>query len=282
MYVRATAEWRTIVMAEADNVFAGSIPKLYDDYMVPLIFQAFAEDLARRVAAFSPSTVLETAAGTGVVTRALAARLAATARYVATDLNRAMLDLASQRQGVDARITWQVADALALPFEIGAFDVVCCQFGVMFFPDRVQGFREAKRVLKPSGHFVFNAWDRIEANAFPFAVSNALAEVFPADPPRFMARVPHGYHDVTLIRDELAKAGFANVTIETRTEIARATSPRHVAVAFCQGTPLRAELEARGAGQLQVATDNVEAAITREYGTGEVAANIQAHVIVAS
>ncbi len=250
--------------------------------MVPLIFQVYAEDLARRVAAQSPNAVLETATGTGVVTRALLPRLTADARYVATDLNKAMLDLAAQRQGVDRRITWQTADALALPFETGAFDAVCCQFGVMFFPDRVKGYREAKRVLKPGGHFVFNAWDRIEANLFPNSVSNTLAQLFPADPPRFIARVPHGYHDVALIRDELASAGFATIAIETRTESARAPSARHVAIAICQGTPLRAELEARGAGQLQAATDHAAAAIASQFGVGEVAANIQAHVIVAS
>ena len=182
-------------MLETDKVFAGSIPENYDRYMVPLIFEAFAADLVRRAASLSPSAVLETAAGTGVVTRALAPKLAPGARYVATDLNQPMLDYAASRQGLDSPVVWRQADALALPFEDAAFDVVCCQFGAMFFPDRSAAYREARRVLKPGGHLLFNVWDRIEENVFADDVTNALARIFPNDPPRFLARTPHGYHD---------------------------------------------------------------------------------------
>src|SRR5437868_14428749 len=234
-------------MLETDKVFAGSIPENYDRYMVPLIFQPFAADLARRAAALSPGAVLETAAGTGVVTRALAQKLSPGASYVATDLNQPMLDHAASRQGPDSRITWRQADALALPFEDAAFDLVCCQFGAMFFPDRSSAYREAKRVLKPGGHFLFKVWDRIEENVFADDVTNALAKIFPNDPPRFLARTPHGYHDTTLIRRELEQAGFSRVIIETRAEQSRASSARLPAVAYCQGTVLRNEIEAREA-----------------------------------
>ncbi len=142
-------------MSETDKVFAGSIPENYDRYMVPLIFESFAQDIARRVAALSPTTILETAAGSGVVTRALTPRLSPDASYVVTDLNQPMIDYAATRQVADSRIRWRKADAQALPFEDAAFDVVCCQFGVMFFPDRQSGYREAKRVLKPGGCFLF-------------------------------------------------------------------------------------------------------------------------------
>ena len=134
-------------MSETDKVFAGSIPENYDRYLVPLIFETFAQDIAHRAAALSPSSVLETAAGSGVVTRALTPRLAPDASYVVTDLNQPMLDYAATRQPADRRIRWRKADAQALPFEDAAFDIVCCQFGVMFFPDRQTGYREAKRVL---------------------------------------------------------------------------------------------------------------------------------------
>ena len=268
-------------MSAGDKIFAGSIPENYDRYMVPLIFESYARDMAQRAAALSPKAVLETAAGSGVVTRALAPKLSPDARYVATDLNQPMLDYAAARQGRDDRISWRKADAQALPFEDAAFDLVCCQFGVMFFPDRPSAYREARRVLKPGGCFLFNAWDRIEENVFADDVTNALAEFFPNDPPRFMARTPHGYHDTALIRSDLAKAGFSNVTIETRAEQSRAPSPRHVALAYCQGTPLRNEIEARGADKLEAATDHAAAAIARKHGSGEVAAKIQAHVILA-
>jgi len=268
-------------MLETDKVFAGSIPENYDRYMVPLIFAPFAADIAQRAASFAPGAVLEIAAGTGVVTRALAPKLSPGASYVVTDLNQPMLDYAASRQGPDSRIAWRQADALALPFENAAFDLVCCQFGAMFFPDRSAAYREAKRVLKPGGHLLFNVWDRIEENVFADDVTNALARFFPDDPPRFLARTPHGYHDTALIRSELEGAGFSRVVIETKAEQSRASSPRIPAVAYCQGTVLRNEIEARDAGKLEAATDSAASAIAHRHGSGEVAAKIQAHVIVA-
>src|SRR6185503_13750243 len=170
----------------------------------------------------SPSDVLETAAGTGVVTRALAPKLSPGASYVVTDLNQPMLDYAASRQAPDSRIKWRQADALSLPFENAAFDLVCCQFGAMFFPNRTSGYREARRVLKPGGHFLFNVWDRIEENVFANDVTTALAKIFPNDPPRFMARIPHGSYDTALIRSELGNAGFSSVVIEKRAAQSRA------------------------------------------------------------
>ncbi len=269
-------------MAESDKVFAGSIPKLYDTLMVPLIFEAYAAELAEFVVASSPAAVLETAAGSGVVTRALAPKLGANVRYVVTDLNQPMLDYAATRQGHDSRIEWRQADALDLPFDDASFDVVCCQFGAMFFPDRVVGYAEARRVLRPGGRFVFSVWDRIEENAFACEVTNALAALFPDDPPRFLARTPHGYHETALIREELNRAGFADIQIETREQVSRASSARNVATAYCQGTPLRNEIEARDAGLLQLATDRATKAIAERHGEGPVAGKIQAHVIVAA
>ena len=270
-----------IAMLEADKVFAGSIPENYDRYMVPLIFAPYAADLAQRAASVAPDAVLEIAAGTGVVTRALAPKLSAGATYVVTDLNQPMLDYAASRQPADDRIAWRQADALALPFENASFNLVCCQFGAMFFPDRPAAYREAKRVLKPGGRFLFNVWDHIEENVFADDVTNALAEMFPHDPPRFLARTPHGYHDVTLIRSDLQDAGFSDVAVETRAEQSRASSPRIPADAYCKGTVLRTEIEARKAGSLDAATDHAASAIAAKHGHGAVAAKIQAHVIVA-
>jgi ubiquinone/menaquinone biosynthesis C-methylase UbiE len=268
-------------MSEADRIFTGSIPENYDRYMVPLIFAPYAADMARRAGSLSPAAVLEIAAGTGVVARALAPKLPADARYVVTDLNQPMLDYAASRQPPDRRITWRQADAMALPFEDRSFDLVCCQFGAMFFPDRPAAYREARRVLKPGGHFLFSVWDRIEENVFADEVTEALAEIFPDDPPRFLARTPHGYHDTALIRSDLEQAGFSGAAIETIAEESRAVSPRIPAVAYCQGTVLRSEIEARDAGGLQAATDHAASAIAERHGKGAVAARIQAHVILA-
>jgi ubiquinone/menaquinone biosynthesis C-methylase UbiE len=268
-------------MLEADKMFTGSIPENYDRYMVPLIFERFAADIANRAAPLSPGAVLEIAAGTGVVTRALAPRLPPGASYVVTDLNQAMLDYAASRQPPDSRIAWRQADAMALPFDNAAFDLVCCQFGAMFFPDRPAAYREARRVLRRGGHFLFNVWDRIEENVFADDVTNALAGFFPDDPPRFLARTPHGYHDTALIRRDLEDAGFSGVVIETKAEQSRAASPRVPAVAYCQGTVLRSEIEARDPEKLQAATDHAASAIAERHGRGEVAAKIQAHVVLA-
>ena len=186
-------------MATNDTVFAGSIPELYDRLMVPLIFDVYARDMARRVAALRPRRVLETATGTGAVTRAMTAALPEAA-LIATDLNQAMLDHAAARHPSRDSVQWRQADALALPFEDASFDVVVCQFGAMFFPDRVKGYAEARRVVKPGGHYLFSVWDRIADNEFADVVTEALARIFPDDPPRFLARTPHGYHDGDRIR----------------------------------------------------------------------------------
>src|SRR4051812_43089498 len=270
---------RRRAMSETDKLFAGSIPENYDRHMVPLIFEAYARDISLRVAALAPKAVLETAAGSGVVTRALAPILKPDASYVVTDLNQPMLDYAKARQGADSRLSWRQADAQALPFEDAAFDLVCCQFGVMFLPDRPSGYREARRVLKPGGHFLFNAWDRIEENVFANDVTDALATFFPNDPPRFLARTPHGYHNIALIRSDLAKAGFTYATIETVKAQSSAPSARHVALAYCQGTPLRNEIEARGEGRLEAATEHTASVIASRHGSGVISAKIQAHIV---
>jgi ubiquinone/menaquinone biosynthesis C-methylase UbiE len=268
-------------MAAGDKAFAGSIPEVYERYMVPLIFEPYARDLAARLARAAPRDVLETAAGTGVLTRELAARLPAAARIVATDLNQPMLDMAAARQPDAGRITWRQADALALPFADESFDAVACQFGVMFFPDKVQGYKEARRVLKPGGRFFFNAWDKISENEFADVVTQALATLFPQDPPRFLARIPHGYHDVETIKEQLTAAGFVSISVETFDETSRAPSPRHPAIAYCQGTPLRNEIEARDPARLEEATQKAGELVAQRFGSGAVESRIRAHVFTA-
>jgi SAM-dependent methyltransferase len=267
-------------MVATDKAFTGSIPQLYEQLMVPLIFAPYAHDLATRIAQVHPRRLLETAAGTGVVTRALSAQLPGDVAITATDLNEPMLAQAKAALP-DRRIEWRQADALALPFVDASFDVVACQFGAMFFPDRVQGYAEARRVLTPDGRLFFNVWDRIEDNEFTDVVTQALAEVFPQDPPRFMVRTPHGYHDRDLIRSDVQRAGFGDITIEAVDHVSRAPSPREPAIALCQGTPLRGEIEARGEPGLEAATDKAEAALRQRFGGGPIEGRIRALVISA-
>jgi SAM-dependent methyltransferase len=268
-------------MVASDKLFAGSIPEIYDRFLVPLIFEPYARDLARRLAHTAPRNVLETAAGTGVLTRAMASILPAEARIVATDLNQPMLDRAAL-SSADGRIEWRQADALALPFADQSFDAVACQFGAMFFPDKVLAYKEARRILRPGGRFLFNVWGPISDNEFADTVTDALAVLFPQDPPRFMARTPHGYHDVLLIRRQLDAAGFTAVSIDTVDHRSKAPSPHEPAVGYCQGTPLRNEIEALDASGLEAATRQATEALSRRFGTGAIEGRIQALVITAS
>lgn len=264
---------------DTDTVFAGAIPKLYEMYLVPLIFEPYAKDLATRLASRTLSRVLEIAAGTGVVTRAMAAALPEQVSIVATDLNPAMLEQAALA-GTRRPVEWRQADAIQLPFADRAFDAVVCQFGAMFFPDKAKAFAEVRRVLKPGGVFMFNVWDRIEDNEFADIVTASLASVFPDDPPRFMARTPHGYYDASVIERDLAGGGFVKpARIETVTARSTAASARVVAIAYCQGTPLRNEIEMHDATRLGEATDLAAEAIAQRFGSAAVDGKIQACVV---
>ncbi len=265
--------------ADTDKIFSGSVSKLYEAHLVPLIFEPYATDLVNRLASRTLSSVLEIAAGTGVVTRALASVLPERVSIVATDLNQAMLDQAAI-VGTSRPVEWRQADAMQLPFADATFDAVVCQFGVMFFPEKSKAFSEVRRVLKPGGVFIFNVWDRITENEFADTVTSAMASVFPNDPPRFLARTPHGYYDHPTIERDLANGGFTkSPQIATVTARSRAESSRVPAIAYCQGTPLRGEIETRDASRLGEATDIAAGAIARRFGQGSVDGKIQAHVV---
>lgn len=269
-------------MTSSDSDFAGSIPDIHERLMVPMLFDPYARHLADRVARHAPAHLLETAAGTGVLTRALASRLPADARIVATDLNAVLLDRARTLLGEDGRIRWLQADARSLPLADGCVDCVVCQFGVMFFPDRVAAYREARRVMRIGGRFVFSVWDRIEQNAFVAVVQRILTKLFPADPPFFMQRTQHGYHDPAQISQNLREAGFGAVTVEPVALTARAASALDAATAFCQGSPLRAEIEERGPGRLEDVTRVVAESLGRTFGRGPIEGQMRAFLVTAT
>ena len=264
---------------DSDKVFAGSVPEIYQTQLVPLIFEPYAADLALRLSSRNVKDVLEVAAGTGVVTRALAAALPQSIAIVATDLNQAMLDQAAKHP-IARPVTWRQADAMQLPFGDATFDAVVCQFGAMFFPDRAKAFAEVHRVLRPGGVYLFNVWDRIEDNEFADEVTRALAAMFPQNPPRFLARTPHGYHDRATIERDLRAGGFTlPAEIAVVAARSRADTPRIPAMAYCQGTPLRGEIEALDKARLNEATDRAAQAIAKRFGNGMVEGKIQALVV---
>lgn len=265
---------------DKDRVFRGSIPTLYEEYLVPVQFETYAEEMASRLKRIPLGRVLETAAGTGVLTRAMAATLPADVAIVATDLNQPMLDEAARRLS-SPRVSWQQADAQDLPFPDGGFDAVLCQFGAMFFPDRPRAFAEAWRVLKPGGRYLLSVWDRMERNEFADVVVKAVAGLFPEDPPTFTSRIPHALHDTRPLVAELTAAGFASVEVETVPRISTAPDARFVAIGKCQGTPLRHEIEARDAGRLAEATEAAADALAARFGAGAITGKLQAHILTA-
>jgi SAM-dependent methyltransferase len=263
--------------AGSDAEFIGTVPDVYERLLVPMIFTEPAERLSAAVAALAPASVLETAAGTGVLTRALRRHLP-DASITATDLNEPMLAEAERRSPLPG-IVWQQADATALPYADASYDVVACQFGVMFFPDKVVGFREAARVLRPGGAFVFNVWDRIEANEAAHVVTEALVSAAPEDPLLFLRRTPHGYGDIDQIRADLAAAGLS-AAIRAQDATSRTTAA-DAAVAFCQGSPLLSEIERHPALDVTTATRIAADALRERYGPGPLASPIRWFQVVA-
>ena len=263
-------------MDEASRVWASDMSTAYDECLVPAVFQPYADDLADRIAALAPATMLELAAGTGVLTQAVLSRRPSV-RVTATDLNVAMVEVGSAN--VPAA-TWQQADAMQLPFDDASFDLVACQFGVMFLPDRAEAYAGIARVLVPRGRFLFNCWGPLSSHEVETTVIDTLAEIFPEDPPRFLARVPHGYHDADAVAADVAAGGLVDVRIENVALECRSPSAAVLARGYCRGTPLRPEIEARG--DLDETARALEAALTERFGSGPVVGRMEALVVSAA
>ena len=263
----------------SDSSFTDDVARFYEATLVPLIFEPYAEDLAVRARALKPSNVLEVACGTGVVTRSLATTLPGRCEITATDPNDAMVAHA-ESVGTARTVSWRQADVMALPYDDESFDVVVCQFGVMFFPDRVAAYREVRRVLRPGGTFLFNVWNAIEHNEFASVLTDAVSALYPEDPPVFLARTPHGHGSPS--RDRSRRLGprvSRSASYSNSTTSAWPTTPDVPAIAYCQGTPLRNEIEVREPGGLQRATAVAAEAIRARYGTGPVEGRISAVIV---
>jgi ubiquinone/menaquinone biosynthesis C-methylase UbiE len=262
-------------MPDGRDAFEHSTPALYDRFMGPLLFEPWARLVAERAAERQPRLILETAAGTGILTRMLT-QAVPDAEVVATDLNPAVLAFA-EHSGWPEQVTFQPADAQDLPFRDGSFDLVVCQFGVMFMPDKVRANREARRVLDTSGQYLVVTFDRLEHNPVPEAAGEAVDALFPDDPPRYMERGPFSYTDPALIESDLRAAEFTEIHVETVTLSSRVIAGE-AAQGLVLGSPFRAEIEQRDPAMLERALEAVTKALARWDAQD---APISAHVVTA-
>ena len=220
----------------------GSTPELYERYLVPAITSLWAADLIDRMPLRPDDRVLDVACGTGVVTR-LAAERVATGRVVGLDLNPGMLAVA-RIAGEGAATEWLKGSALALPFEDSCFDVVLCQLGLQFFPDRSLALREMKRVLAPSGHVALSVYSAIERTPAAYAFVRALDLHLGPDASK-IKRSEHAFSDPSEPETLMTESGFEQVNVDT--VLTRITFPSVLDYVRFQliATPMAALLKTR-------------------------------------
>lgn len=253
-------------MSSDTTHFVGDIPQFYDRCLGPVLFQGYAEDLVRRAVLRAPRNVLEVAAGTGVVTRLLRDRLHAQANLTASDLNAPMLEAARQKFAPDKSVNFEVADALALPFPDQAFDCVVCQFGLMFFPDKPAALREARRVLKPHGRYLFSVWDLPRYNPFSRIGLEVVDRLFSYDPPKFL-ETPFSCSEIDPIKEALIAAGFSNLSISVLSRVQKVDDVEAFARGLVFGNPMIDQIRARGRVAADVVVESLAEALAAEFGS---------------
>jgi len=268
-------------VSERSTRFDGSIPEMYDRHLGPLLFETFAADLADRIARRRPRKVLEIAAGTGIVSRAMMDTLPRETALTITDLNAPMLDYARQKSETHGRSAeWRQADAQALPFPGESFDMVVCQFGLMFFPDKRKGLREFYRVLEKGGSLIFSVWDSIDRNPVQSIAHSTIATFFETDPPDFY-QIPCGMGDVEEVRRLTEEAGFTEVEIETVSLTGTSESAHNAAVGLVRGNPVINAIKERGTANVDEIIHAVARTLEGSFGPRSLQVPLQAHVVSA-
>jgi ubiquinone/menaquinone biosynthesis C-methylase UbiE len=268
-------------MTEVNARFAGSVPEAYHAHLGPMFFAPYAADLAKRLKLPRASAVLEIAAGTGIVTRRLLDTLESDARLVASDLNQGMMAVARQNIAVDPRLRWVTADAGSLPFRDAGFEAVVCQFGLMFFPDKVGALREMRRVLKPRGALLLNVWGSLVDNPIARLAHETVAQFFPVDPPQFFT-IPFGLHDQTMVEQMLLDAGFTSIEGRTVDITGESASAASAAKGLVCGTPILNAIQERGTVTAEVITEAVAACLAGNGGAAPMRMQMRALVFRAA
>lgn len=267
-------------MKDSDTSFSDSIAANYQRWMVPFFFQPYAEHCAELARGWRPQRILEVGAGTGALTRELA-RVLPDSQILATDLNPAMAAVGRSLDPAGSNVRWEVADVVMLPAAAESIDLVVAQFAVMFFPDRLAAFEQMRRVLVDQGRLLITTWGPMEGNAMDLVVETALSELYPADPPSFMRRVPHGYHRPDRIREDLIASGFRTPVVDALEFSVPITDVRDLALALCTGTPIRTEILSRDPDGMATVVDVVTEAIQNHFGSRPAVNEISALVVTA-
>jgi ubiquinone/menaquinone biosynthesis C-methylase UbiE len=266
----------------ADAAYVGTIPEHYHRGIGPFLFEPYARLTAERIRELAPKRILETACGTGIVTRRLVEALAEDAHLVSSDLNEPMLAVARTTVGAAGNVRWVRADMTNLDFPAGTFDAVVCHFGLMFVPDKPAAAREARRVLKRGGRLLLTTWAPLEKNPIVAVAHRAIVELFPGDPPEYLRRAPFGYGDPDVLAELLTGAGFGDVRVDVVEKAAVAPTALDVARGLVEGYPLADEIKARDPRLLTTAVEAAAQAITRQFGAGPVESTIAALVASAT
>ena len=269
-------------MSSVHARFVGSIPEVYDAHLGPLLFEFSAADLAARVGDAVPEhgELLEVACGTGISTEHLRRTLPDTAKIRATDLNEAMVDFAEAKRGALNNVAFEPADGCALPYPDARFDAVACQFGVMFFPDKAQGFGEMARVLKPGGMLAFNVWDSLEHNPVAQLALDVIGGFFESDPPSFY-RLPFGFAAIDPIKQLLHDVGFKGFSVDVVTALVERPDPGHVAHGLVEGNPISIEIRERATAAPEAIIAALTEALESAFGPAPLQIPLQEIVFTA-
>ncbi|MES1202490.1 MAG: methyltransferase domain-containing protein [Pseudomonadota bacterium] len=259
--------------------FAGDVPSHYDHGLGPVLFAPYSRDMAERAKALAPKRVLELAGGTGLVSRALRDALPADAALTVTDLSEGMLAVAKRKFGADENVAFAQADAMALAFPDASFDLLVCQFGVMFFPDRRHAFAEARRVLSADGAYLFSTWGPMAANPYSEVAHEVGARFFPNDPPQFY-RLPFSCSDPAPIDADARAGGFRRVEHAVVRFTQTLDDPGRFARGMVYGNPFIDEIKKRGGVDPEAVVQAVEEGLRARLGPS-LAMPLQALVFLA-